>query len=91
MATFTRDQLDELDLPDNLSDTEVIDEGRWSLTKTGIADFNGRHYRFEFEEPATEMQEGLDPWNDADQVEAVEVRQEQVVVTKWIPVDQIGH
>lgn len=84
---FTQALLEVLNIPWDLTDVEIVSEGRWTLTKTGIAEIDGKFYRFTFEDPATEMQDLDDPWNYADPVEGVEVERREVVTTHWVPVE----
>jgi hypothetical protein len=57
---------------DKNTTTELIDEGRWELYKTATFQHGDEWYRFEYAEPATEMQEGQD-WFDTFPVQAYRV------------------
>lgn len=83
---FTRDELDELELPWAYVDAEVIDERRWSIVKEVIFEFENKFWMIVADFPATEMQEGQDPWNDEDSVTATQVEKREVTVEKWVAV-----
>jgi hypothetical protein len=97
--TFTRDQLDALDLPGAWADDapeilhrEQVDSRRWVSVHELIfrAPDDGKAYRVQYEQGLTESQDGTDPWNGDRTVEAVEVEQRTrtVEVTEWHPVDE---
>lgn len=83
---FTRAQLDELDVTYENLHREIVTTNRWSNTVEVVFEHDGRHWQVEFEEPATEMQEGQDVWSGRDEIQAVEVHQMPVTVTAWQPV-----
>lgn len=84
---FTREELDELELPWAFIDSEVIDERRWSIVKEIIFEFEGKFWMVVADIPATELQEGNDPWNYANVVTATQVEKREVTVERWVPVD----
>lgn len=84
---FKRDYLvNELDLPYNAIEEELIDNSRWSLTYRIIFEDNGKHYQTYYNVGATECQDER-PWEYEDEVECTEVEQREVVVKKWVAVD----
>lgn len=85
--TFTRDQLEELDVPyTNLHD-EQVDSRRWAEVRTCVFQTeDGTAYKVTYQRPLTEHQE-CDTWFDDDEIKAVEVEQRPVVVQQWLPVD----
>lgn len=96
--TFTRAQLDALGLPDECGafegaaeelHCEQVDTRRWESVHELVfrAPDDGRAYRVTYREPLTEMQES-DPWNDAREVEAVEVEEYDRTVKAWRPVGE---
>jgi len=94
--TFTRDELEELGLPDSeyVVHTEQVDTRRWYTVHTCVfhTDEEGPLWRVKYYEPATEMQE-QDTWNDETTVKAVEVEPYEVTVTKYRPIraaDAVG-
>lgn len=83
--TFTRAELEALDVTCENVHSVVIDEGRWSNTTAVVFAHEGAHYRVTYDDPATEMQEGQDIWGGRDQVEAIEVVPRSVVTMRWKP------
>lgn len=87
--TFTRDELEELGLPDSdhTVHTEQIDERRWYSIHELIfrVEDDGPLWRVSYYEPLTELQEH-DTWNDAETIEAVQVEPYEATVTKYRPV-----
>lgn len=83
---FTPDELEELDLPWNCTDVEIVSKGRWSLTKRGICEIDGVTYRIHWEDGATEMQD-MGPWDDVEEVVAVPVQRVEVTTVQWVEVD----
>lgn len=95
---FTADQLEEIGVPNELpEDVEVpglatelhreqVDTRRWVSVHRLIfrAPDDGKAYRVTYQQPLTEHQE-CETWFD-DEIEAVEMEQRQVTVTKWLPV-----
>lgn len=100
--TFTADQLDEIGVPFELPDDlevpglatelhrEHIDSRRWVSVHQLIfrAPDDGKAYRVTYQRGLTEHQE-CDTWFD-DEIEAVEMEQREVTVTKWLPVSEPG-
>ena len=80
---FSRDLLEELDLPYNCTDTEMIHNGRWSLYWKGVFEYEGKHYEIQWEEGATEYQDP-DKWGDETEVEAIEVVKVPIVKYEWV-------
>jgi hypothetical protein len=91
---FSRELLEEWGLP--LKNREIIlhdepwDELRWCIVHRLIfrAPDDGKTYEVYWERPATEMQEGLDPWNDEKAVMGTHVEQVEVVDLQWRPVQR---
>jgi hypothetical protein len=84
---FTREQLEEFDVPyTNLHD-EQVDSRRWADTRSCVfrAPDDGKAYRVSYQVPATEHQE-CDTWFDQDEIKAFEVEQRPVTVMQWMPV-----
>ena len=88
--TFTRDELEELGLPDSdhTIHTEQIDERRWYSIHELVfrIEDNGPLWRVNYYEPLTELQEH-DTWNDQKTIGAVQVEPYEVTVTKYRPVE----
>lgn len=85
---FSQDELEELGIPyDEVpGSVEILDQRRWYNVKRGVFEIDGKHYAIKWNEPATELQEGQNIWNE-DPVLAVEVEEREVTVKKWVPVD----
>src|SRR5688500_17020479 len=83
---FTREQLEELDVPyTNLHD-EQVDTLRWSEIRSCVFRAeDGKTYEVTYQVPATEHQE-CDTWFDENQITATEVEQRPVTVMQWMPV-----
>lgn len=90
MATVTRnftvEELEEkYDLPWNPIYEETVDKRRWYsvLELVFLAD-DGKHYMVDYMDPATEMQDGQDRWEDSrGYVEAIQVEPIEVITVKW--------
>lgn len=83
---FTVEELEEdYDLPWNPVYEDTIDKRRWySVLELVFKADDGKHYMVYYMEPATEMQESQDRWEDSrGYVEAVEVEPVQVMTTEW--------
>lgn len=83
---FSRDKLEELDVPDiNLHD-EQHDTRCWSEVRRCIfrAPDDGKSYRVTYQVPLTEHQK-CDLWFDEQQIEAFPVEQRPVLVLQWRP------
>lgn len=88
--TFTRDELDELGLPWELQDSEEVERHRWYTVRRGVFELEGAHWEVEYIDPATEMQEDIDPWADAVAVIAHKVVRRPVTVERWVRASQAG-
>jgi hypothetical protein len=91
--TFTRDELEELGLPDDsdyVVHTEQVDTRRWYTVHTCVfhTDEEGPLWRVKYYKPATEEQECdvWDPHGEPDTIQAVEVEPYQVEVTRYRPI-----
>ena len=81
---FTRDELEDLDVPFVCVDRELYSEHRWYDIFSGVfTDENGDHWRIEWLENSTEMQD-QDTWFDEDEITATKVVSLPVVVKKWV-------
>jgi len=87
--TFTKDFLvEDLDLPYNDDITkvnEVIDTSRWSIHYDLVFEFEGKHYRTSYSVGATESQDES-PWEYDEEVRCVEVEEQEITTTAWVPV-----
>jgi hypothetical protein len=92
---FTRGQLDDWNLPGAWADgspeilhREQTDSRRWVSVHELIfrAPDDGLPYRVYYERGLITEYEHCDPWCCEDEIEAVEVEQQQVTVTRWVPV-----
>ena len=83
---FTRDELDVLGLPWNLSDVEEVEQRRWYTIRKGVFELENKVYMIYYRDPATEEQSNIDPWDDRDLVLAYEVEKVLVEVERWEPV-----
>ena len=73
------------DYPWSLKSQEFSHDSRWANHYTGVFEYEGRYWQVQYQEGATEEQEGEDPWYDEEEIEAVEVVWLPVVVNKWVP------
>lgn len=89
--TFTREQLDEWDLPGAWADgapeilhREQIDTRRWVSIHELVfrAPDDGKTYSVGYQEGLTELQDYTDPWF-YDTVTGYEVERVEVTVTEW--------
>lgn len=95
--TFTRDELEELGLPDDgrtVIFAEQVDTKRWATVHHCVfrAEDDGPLWRVTYYEPATEMQE-CDTWgygSEPDTITATQVEPYQVEVTKYRPVSSVS-
>jgi len=84
---FTREQLEELDVPYTTLHDEQVDTLRWSEIRSCVfRTEDGDAYEVTYQRPATEQQE-CDTWFDEDEIKATEVEQRPVVTQQWLPVD----
>lgn len=80
---FTREELDDLDLPYSFEDTQFIQESRWYDLRLGVVAVDGVFYGIEYCDPKTEMQEDMDPWYDEPQVVGREVKRVPATTYVW--------
>lgn len=85
--TFTREFMDDNDYPWEFMDKELIDQRRWVNIWEGVFEFEGKHYRVNWQEGATEVQEDTDQWFDEAEIEAYEVVKRQVMSYEWAEVN----
>jgi len=83
--TFTREELEALDLPWGGLHDEEVEKHRWYTLRTVVFEADGTFWSVDYADPATEMQEGMDPWFDEDTVTATEVHKVQRVTEQWVP------
>lgn len=84
---FSKDYLmDELDLPYTAISDKIIDTSRWSVLHKIVFEDNGKFYSTTYSVGATEMQDER-PWEYQTKVECTEVELKEVIVKKWIPVE----
>jgi hypothetical protein len=87
--TFSRDYLmDELGLPYSAVFKEIVDTNRWSIHHRIIFSDKGKFYEAYYSEGATECQDES-PWEYDKTVECTEVELKEVVVKKWVPVEEV--
>ncbi|MEU0941169.1 hypothetical protein [Embleya sp. NPDC005971] len=87
--TFSRDELDDLDVPfEHMVEEHVIDTTRrWDVTHQGVfAHPDGSHWQIRWQIPATEHQES-DTWFGNDTITGVAVELREVTVQQWLPID----
>ena len=85
--TFTRDQLDGLEVGDGLASysvvhAELIDQRRWYDVHQAVFQHDGKLWRVEYRVGSTEEQE-IDLWDDATEVTADEVEPYEETVTRY--------
>lgn len=94
--TFKRDDLLDMGLPHHapeggriISD-EVIETTRWSIVYALIVHFpdqaEDEAWEMVYSVGATECQDES-PWQDEEEVEATLVKEREVLVKKWLPVE----
>lgn len=87
---LSREKLtDELDLPFNAIEDNVINNDRWSIQHEIIFEYEGKYYRTYYSVGATEMQDER-PWEydpNPDSIECDEVRKVDRLQSVWTPVD----
>jgi hypothetical protein len=87
-TTFKKELLvDELDLPWEAKEKRVIDTTRWSIIYEIVFEYDGKNYMTTCSVGATEQQYE-EPWEFEDDVECTEVELREVVVKKWVDVDE---
>ena len=83
--TFKKDFLvNELDLPYNAIESEIVEANRWSLIYEIIFEYEGKFYATSYSQGATELQCEY-PWEFEEDVECWEVEFKEVTVKKWVP------
>jgi hypothetical protein len=87
---FTVEELEEeYDLPYDAVSNEELDKHRWYTVRELVfkAD-DGFFYEVSYMDPATEMQEGQDRWDEdhRGKVEAIRVEAKEVTAVEWVPV-----
>lgn len=84
---FSREFMEELnDYPCDLRDKTFLYESRWANHYEGVFDFEGSTWQVQWQEGATEYQEGEDAWYDQKEIEATKVVKLPVVKYEWTPV-----
>lgn len=86
---FSREYLmNELDLPYNAVEEEIIVTSRWSIHYSIVfQDKDGKYYQTTYSNGATECQDER-PWEYEETVECYEVCQMEALVKKWVPVEE---
>lgn len=86
---FSRDELEDLDVPYKMVTEEITDQSRWYTYHTGVFrdPETELYYEIDWQEGSTEMQE-CDTWNDEDEVLATQVEYKEVLEWKWVPVSE---
>lgn len=91
--TITREQAEEWDLsagpPGALAD-EFIERRRWYSWRRVIftAPDDGLVYAANYRDPASEIQEDMDPWDDAETVTLTRYETYEKTVTAWREVSE---
>ena len=81
---FTVEKLNELDIMyDPVSDV-IVAHTRWSVIHQIVFQYEGKHYRTEYEVGATENQD-TPPFGYEDEIECTEVEFKKVMVGQWVP------
>lgn len=87
--TFKREYLkEELNLPYNALQEIIIDQSRW-LTSFQIVfqdPMDGKYYQTFYSAGSTESQDYI-PWEDEEEIKAIEVELREVVVEQYVPVE----
>ena len=88
---FTVEELEEVyDLPYDAVYEDTVDKRRWySVMELVFLADDGKHYMVDYMDPATEMQEGQERWDEDSQglVEAILVEPKEVTTIEWRPVN----
>lgn len=74
--------INELDLPYNAIEDEIISTSRWSIHHQIIFEHEGKFYKTYYHCGATEMQDES-PWEYDKKVECTEVHQIEKMVKVW--------
>ena len=83
---FSKEYLQERDLPYTAILDKIIDTSRWSIIHEIVFEDNGKFYSTTYSEGATEMQDER-PWEYDSIIECTEVELREVKVKKWVPVE----
>jgi hypothetical protein len=62
---------------------EFVDETRWGNIYEVIFRHDGMFWKVHYQEPATELQEGMDTWFEEDEVEATQVEPALTTALHW--------
>lgn len=82
---LTKDQAKEMDLPWSALEDTIIGTGRWAIHHLITFEYDGKFYQAAYSVGATEQQdEG--PWEFDKEIQCVEVRRVEKLVTVWEPV-----
>lgn len=73
------------ELIDEAVDKQIIDQSRWSTFYEYVVPYQGKHYNVGRTNGSTEYQE-VDPYDDYEKVELIEVELKEVTTKKWMPV-----
>ncbi len=85
---FDREFLVEyLGLPYACIWTRIIDQGRWETHSEGVFEHEGDHWLIKWSDGSTEMQDSA-PWEYDNTVKATLVHEKEVMVKKWVPVEE---
>ena len=87
-VTFTKEFLmDELDLPGSAIKDTITGDSRWSIFHNIIFEHDGVFYSADYSVGATEYQDES-PWEYDKEVECTVVELKEVMVKKWVPVEE---
>lgn len=82
----------ELGLPydndDIIMEDNIIDTSRWSIIHEIVFKYENKFYKAFYSEGATEMQYES-PWEHEESVECTEVELKEVLVEKWVGVEEL--
>lgn len=85
---FKREFLvNELGLPHNAIEDNVVDNSRWSIQHEIVFEHEGKFYQTYYSVGATEIQYER-PWEYDDEVECAEVVKQEIKVMAWVPVKE---
>jgi hypothetical protein len=62
---------------------KLVDTTRWAEVWQLVFEHEGKYYKTFYELPATEMQEGIDPFDDYEEVNCVEVHPHPVTIIEY--------
>lgn len=84
-----------LPYPENNGKATFIESGYQNSTRwtevwvvVFVAPDDGEYWMAYYEEPSGEGGEGMDPWEDSDEVELILVHRREVVKQVWMPVEK---